>query len=140
MPKLRFNVAIAKLTELNNHLTARYPSGGAPRSVIEPLVLMLAPLAPHVSEELWSRLGHEGSLAHGPFPEAEAALLVDETVEVPVQVNGKVRARVVVPTGTDAAGLEAAARADAKVGDLLAGKTVRKVIAVPGRMVNFVVG
>jgi leucyl-tRNA synthetase len=140
MAKLRFNVAIAKLTELNNHLTARYPSGGVPRPVAEALVLMLAPFAPHVSEELWTRLGHPTSLAHGPFPEADPALLVDDTVEVPVQVNGKVRARVTVPTGTDAEALEAAARADAKVADLLSGKTVRKVIAVPGRMVNFVVG
>jgi leucyl-tRNA synthetase len=139
MEKLRFNVAIAKVTELNNHLTVRYPSGGVPRSVAEPLVLMLAPLAPHVAEELWSRLGHTSSLAHGPFPEADPAYLVDETVEVPVQVNGKVRARVVVPTGADADALEAAARADARVADLLAGATVRKVIAVPGRMVNFVV-
>ncbi len=140
MEKLRFNVAIAKITELNNHLTARYPSGRVPRAVAEPLVQMLAPLAPHVAEELWSRLGHGSSLAHGPFPEADPAYLVDETVEVPVQVNGKVRTRVVVPTGLDAAALEAAARADGRVGELLDGATVRKVIAVPGRMVNFVVG
>ncbi len=93
-----------------------------------------------MAEELWSRLGHESSLAHGPFPEADPAYLVDETVEVPVQVNGKVRARVVVPTGLDAAALEAAARADGRVAELLDGATVRKVIAVPGRMVNFVVG
>jgi leucyl-tRNA synthetase len=140
MDDLRFNVSIAKVTELNNHLTGRYPEGGVPRSVIEPLVLMLAPLAPHVAEELWSRLGHAESLAHAPFPEPDPAYLVDETVEVPVQVNGKVRARVTVPTGADREALEAAARADAKVAELLAGATVRKVVAVPGRLVNFVVG
>ncbi|HEX8804932.1 MAG TPA: leucine--tRNA ligase, partial [Acidimicrobiales bacterium] len=140
MDKLRFNVSVAKITELNNHLTATYPSGGTPRAVVEPLVLMLAPLAPHVAEELWSRLGHPSSLAREPFPEADPALLVDDTVEVPVQVNGKVRARVTVPAGADASTLEAAARADARVTALLADATVRKVVTVPGRLVNFVVG
>jgi leucyl-tRNA synthetase len=139
MEKMRFNVAIAKVTELNNHLTARYPEGGVPRDVIEPMVLLLSPLAPHVSEELWSRLGHRDSLATEPFPEADPALLVDETVELPVQVNGKVRARVHVPADADAATLEAAARADERVAALLDGTTVRKVVAVPGRLVNFVV-
>jgi leucyl-tRNA synthetase len=140
MEDLRFNVSIAKITELNNHLTARYPSGGVPRSVIEPLVLLLAPLAPHISEELWSRLGHPESLAREPFPSADPALLVEDTVEVPVQINGKVRGRVTVPAGAEQAVLEAAARADERVGALLADATVRKVIAVPGRLINFVVG
>ncbi len=140
MDKLRFNVAIAKITELVNHLTPRYPDGGVPRGVAEPLVLLLAPLAPHVAEELWSRLGHPESLAGEAFPEADPALLVDETVEIPVQVNGKVRGRVRVPVGADRDALEAAARADAKVAALLAGATVRKVVAVPDRLVNFVVG
>jgi len=139
MEKLRFNTSIAKITELNNHLTARYPDGGVPRDVAEPLVLMLAPLAPHVSEELWARLGHRDSLATEPFPEADPALLVDETVEIPVQVNGKLRGKVVVPADADAAAVEAAARADERVAALLAGRTVRKVVAVPGRLVNFVV-
>jgi leucyl-tRNA synthetase len=140
MDKLRFNVSIAKITELNNHLTARYPQGGVPRAVVEPLVLLLAPLAPHVSEELWARLGHPDSLASEPFPEADPALLVDETVEIPVQVNGKVRLRVHVPADADGAGVEAAARADAAVAELLAAHTVRRVVAVPGRLINFVVG
>ena len=74
------------------------------------------------------------------FPSADLRYLVSETIEVPVQVNGKVRSRIVVPTDTDAAGLEAAARADEKVAALLGGATVRKVVAVPGRLVNFVVG
>jgi leucyl-tRNA synthetase len=139
MEKMRFNVSIAKITELNNLLTARYPDGGVPRSVVEPLVLLLAPLAPHVSEELWSRLGHPDSLATEPFPQADPALLVDETIEIPVQVNGKVRTRVHVPADADAAAVEAAARADDKVAALLDGATVRKVIAVPGRLINFVV-
>jgi leucyl-tRNA synthetase len=140
MDKLRFNVGIAKITELVNHLTARYPGGAVPREVAEPLVLLLAPLAPHVAEELWSRLGHPDSLAAEPFPEADPALLVDETVEIPVQVDGKVRARIHVPVGSGREALEAAARADEKVAALLAGRTVRKVVAVPDRLVNFVVG
>jgi leucyl-tRNA synthetase len=139
MEKMRFNVAIAKITELNNHLTARYPDGGVPRDVIEPMVLLLSPLAPHIGEELWSRLGHPDSLATEPFPVADPALLVDETVEVPVQVNGKVRARVHVPAGADYATMEAAARADERVAALLDGATVRKVVAVPGRLINFVI-
>ena len=103
-------------------------------------MLLLAPLAPHVSEELWSRLGHPDSLASEPMPVADPALLVDETVEVPVQINGKVRTRIDVPADADAAAMESAARADDKVAALIDGKTVRKVVAVPGRMVNFVVG
>jgi leucyl-tRNA synthetase len=139
MEKLRFNVSIAKITELSNHLTARYPAGGVPRSVAESLVLLLAPLAPHISEELWSRLGHPGSLAYEPFPEADPALLVEEMVEIPVQINGKLRAKVTVPTGADEATMEAAARADDRVAALLADGTLRKVVAVPGRLINFVV-
>jgi leucyl-tRNA synthetase len=140
MEQMRFNVSIARITELNNHLTARYPAGGVPRAVAEPLVLLLAPLAPHVAEELWSRLGHPDSLASEPFPVADPALLVDETVEIPVQVNGKVRTRVHVPADADEAAVEAAARADERVAALLEGATVRRVVAVPGRLVNFVVG
>ncbi|MBN9618625.1 MAG: leucine--tRNA ligase, partial [Actinobacteria bacterium] len=136
---LRFNTSIARVTELNNAVTAAYPDGGAPRAVAESLVLMLAPLAPHAAEELWSRLGHEESLAWTPFPEADPALLSDDTVEIPVQVNGKVRSVIVVPADADAAALEAAARADAKVVAALDGRETRRVITVPGRLVNFVV-
>ncbi|MEQ1785471.1 MAG: leucine--tRNA ligase [Acidimicrobiales bacterium] len=139
METLRFNTSIARITELNNHLTARFPNGGVPREVAEPLVLMLAPLAPHAAEELWQRLGHEGSLTWVPFPEADPALLVDETVEIPIQLKGKVRARITVPMGLSADDLEAAARADDAVAALLADATVRKVIAVPDKLVNFVV-
>ena len=106
----------------------------------EPLALLLAPLAPHLGEELWSRLGHSSSLAHEPFPTADETWLVDDTVEIPVQVNGKVRSRVVVPADADRDAIEAAARADDKVAALVAGATVRKVIVVPAKMVNFVVG
>ncbi|GGK53178.1 leucine--tRNA ligase [Nocardia camponoti] len=134
---LRDNTAGAKLIELTNHLTKHYPEG-APRAAVEPLVLMLAPLAPHVAEELWERLGHNGSLAHGPFPTADPALLVADSVEYPIQVKGKVRSRIQVPADADAAAIEAAALSDEKVVALLEGNAPRKVIVVPGKMVNIV--
>jgi leucyl-tRNA synthetase len=136
---LRFNTSIARITELNNAVTAAYPDGGAPRELAEALVLMLAPLAPHLAEELWSRLGHPSSLAWAPFPEADEALLVDETVEIPVQVNGKLRAVIHLPADADAGAMEAAARADDRVAAALDGRETRRVVAVPGRLVNFVV-
>lgn len=134
---LRNNTAAAKLIEYTNHLTKEHRDS-MPRAAVEPLVLMVAPLAPHLAEELWLRLGHTASLAHGPFPEADPAYLVDDTVEYPVQVNGKVRGRVVVAADADADTLKAAAIADDKVRAFLAGATPRKVIVVPGRLVNLV--
>jgi len=138
MQTLRFNIAIAKITGLTNHLTTTYADGGVPVAVAESLVLMLAPLAPHAAEELWSMLGHPESLTWQAFPVADPAYLVDDTVEIPVQVNGKVRATVVVPADADAAGMETAARADDKIAAHLDGRSVRKVITVPGRLINFV--
>jgi leucyl-tRNA synthetase len=141
MDELSFNTAIARLFELNNRLTQVVgETGEAPEEVVVPLVLMTAPLAPHAAEELWERLGHEQSLVHEDFPIADPALLTVETVEIAVQLNGKVRARLTVPSGLDEAATEAAARADERVAALLDGKTVRKVAPVPGRLVNFVVG
>jgi leucyl-tRNA synthetase len=133
---LRNNTAAAKLIEYTNHLTKE---GVSARAAVEPLVLMVAPLAPHLAEELWRRLGHETSLAHGPFPVADERYLVDDTVELPVQVNGKVRGKITVAADADKAALEAAARADEKVLAFLAGATPKKVIVVPGRLVNLVV-
>ncbi len=136
---LRFNTSIARITELNNAVVAAYPAGGVPRPVAETLVLMLAPLAPHIAEELWSRLGHSESLAWEAFPVADPALLVDDLIEIPVQVNGKVRAVVTVPADADADTLQAAARADAKVVAALDGRSAKRVVTVPGRLVNFVI-
>jgi leucyl-tRNA synthetase len=135
---LRNNTAIAKLIEYTNHLTKEHRDS-VPRVAVEPLVLMLAPLAPHMAEELWLRLGHTTSLARGPFPAADPAYLVEDTVEYPVQVNGKVRGRVVVAPGAGDDTLKAAALADERVRAFLAGATPRKVIVVPGRLVNLVV-
>ncbi len=97
---LRNNTAAAKLIEYTNHLTKQ---GVTARAAFEPLVLMVAPLAPHLAEELWQRLGHDTSLAHGPFPVADPQYLVEDTVEYPVQVNGKVRGRITVAADADAA-------------------------------------
>jgi leucyl-tRNA synthetase len=135
---LRNNTAVAKLIEYTNHLTKQHRDS-VPRAAVEPLVLMLAPLAPHMAEELWSRLGHTTSLAHGPFPVADPNYLVEDTVEYPVQVNGKVRGHITVAADADADILEAAALADDKVQAFLAGATPKKVIVVPGRLVNLVV-
>lgn len=135
---LRNNTAAAKLIEYTNHLTKEHRDA-VPRAAVEPLVLMLAPLAPHMAEELWLRLGHQTPLAHGPFPVADPAYLVDDTVEYPVQVNGKVRGRVLVAADADQDTLKAAALADEKVQAFLAGANPRKVIVVPGRLVNLVV-
>ncbi len=137
--ELRFNTAGAKLIELNNHVTKVY--GGAeatPRELVEPLVLMLAPLAPHLAEELWKRLGHADSLVHGPFPVVDEKYLVEDSVEYPIQVNGKVRSRVTVPADADKDAVQAAALADEKVAALVGDGTPRKVIVVPGRLVNIV--
>lgn len=136
---LRFNTAVAKLTELNNLITKTYSSAsGSPRVLVEPLVLMVAPLTPHLAEELWSRLGHEESLAHGPFPEADEQYLVEDTVEYPIQFNGKVRSRVVVPASAGQDEVRSAALADEKIRAALQGAEPRKVIIVPGRLVNVV--
>ncbi len=135
---LRNNTAAAKLIEYTNHLTKQHV-GDVPRAAVEPLVLMVAPLAPHLAEELWQRLGHDGSLAHGPFPVADESYLTVDTAEYPVQVNGKVRGRITVPADADADTLEAAALADEKVQAFLAGATPKKVIVVAGRLVNLVV-
>jgi leucyl-tRNA synthetase len=132
---LRNNTAAAKLIEYTNHLTK---SGVSARAALQPLVLMVAPLAPHLAEELWCRLGNDVSLAHGPFPVADPAYLVTDTVEYPVQVNGKVRGHIVVAADAGRDVLEAAALADEKVAAFLAGATPKKVIVVPGRLVNLV--
>ncbi len=133
---LRNNTAIAKLIEYTNHLTKQSITA---RAALEPLVLMAAPVAPHLAEELWRRLGHTESLAHGPFPHADPQHLAQDTAEYPVQVNGKVRGHITIAADADRDALEAAALADEKVTAFLAGATPKKVIVVPGRLVNLVV-
>jgi leucyl-tRNA synthetase len=133
---LRFNTAIAKLIELNNVVTR---SGApAPREVAEPLVLMLAPFAPHAAEELWSRLGHGQSLAYEPFPAADPGLLVEETVTCVVQVAGKLRDRIKVPSSIGEDELRSLALATEGVRRALAGRAVRTVIVRAPRLANVV--
>ena len=135
---LRDNTVVAKLIEYVNHLTKAYPDD-VPRELVTPLVLMLAPLAPHLAEELWRLLGHDETIAYELFPEFDEKWLVDDEVELPVQINGKVRARITVAADASKEDLVAAAKADAKIAGHLEGKTVVKEIVVPGRMVNLVV-
>jgi leucyl-tRNA synthetase len=134
LDELRFNTAIAKLIELTNTLT---PLPVASREAIEPLVLMVAPFAPHLAEELWSKLGHGDSLAYAGFPVADPAQLKADSVTYPVQVNGKVKERIeVAPEASETEVREAALIA---VADVLAGRDPKKVIVVPGRLVSVVV-
>lgn len=135
MAGLRFNTAIAKITELNNHVTKLRE---VPRSVVETLVLLIAPLAPHVAEELWRKLGHEETVVYEPFPVADPAYLVDETVTCVVQIKGKVKARLVVSPSVSDADLEAAALAEPVVVKALGGAGVRKVIVRAPKLVNIV--
>ena len=139
MDGLRFNTAIAKLIELNNALTQEAAAtGSTPLEIASPMIHMLAPLCPHMAEELWGRLGHSQTLTFEPFPVFDPQLLIDDTFEYPVQINGKVRSRLVVPTGTDLATVQALVLSDPKVLAALGGQTPKKVVVVPGRMVNLV--
>ncbi|MBI4581382.1 MAG: leucine--tRNA ligase, partial [Planctomycetes bacterium] len=139
MENLRFNTAIAALIELNNALKADRPA----RQIAEPFVLLLSPIAPHLTEELWQRLRGDAwthSVSAEAWPAYDEALTVEAEVEVPVQVNGKVRSRITLPADAakDETQLHEAALADEKIARELAGKTVRKVVCIPGRMVNIV--
>ncbi|MCA1217663.1 leucine--tRNA ligase [Streptomyces sp. 8L] len=133
---LRFNTAVAKITELNNHLTKT--GGPVARPVAERLVLLVAPFAPHIAEELWHRLGHTDSVVHQDFPVADPAYLVDETVTCVVQVKGKVKARLEVSPSVQDADLEALALADPAVVAALGGAGIRKVIVRAPKLVNIV--
>jgi len=136
---LRFNTAIARLMELTT-TAARISadSGALPRSLAEPLVLMVAPLAPHIAEELWARLGHAGSLAYAEFPEADPALARAPEVTLPVQVNGRTRFRIEVPAGATTEDVERIVTAHPDYGQYAAGGRVERLVIVPDRIVNIV--
>ena len=152
--RLAFNTAISRMMEFTNFMSGQETRS---KSVLESFVILLSPFAPHFAEELWNTLkmpdasearlfekagllnGREITLAYEPWPSYDPAILVEETIEIPIQVNGKLRAKIIVPANSDAESLEAASRADELVQNQLDGKTVVKVIVVPGRMVNFVV-
>ncbi|UQV56136.1 leucine--tRNA ligase [Corynebacterium pseudodiphtheriticum] len=135
---LRVNTVVAKLIEYVNYLTKNYPDG-APRAAVEPIAVMVAPVAPHIAEELWTRLGHEGTITFVPFPSFDEKYLVDDEIELPVQVNGKVKSRVQVAADVSQDDAVAAALADDKVLAAIGEKSVVKKIVVPGRMINLVV-
>ncbi|MCC7406570.1 MAG: class I tRNA ligase family protein [Phycisphaeraceae bacterium] len=137
MDSMSFNVAIAALIELNNELVGRET---LERELAEPIVLCLSPMAPHMAEELWKLLGHTASLSREKWPTYDPAMLVEDQIEYPVQINGKLRGRVTVPADADPKAVEKAVLADEKIAGLVAGKTVRKVIVVPGKLINLVVG
>lgn len=135
---LRINTVVAKAIEYVNYLTKTY-SKGAPREAVEPLAIMVAPVAPHIAEELWKRLGHEGTITFEQFPSYEEKWLKDDEVELPVQINGKVRARIMVPTDATQDQIVEIALAEPTVQSHLEGKNLFKQIVVPGRMVNLVI-
>jgi leucyl-tRNA synthetase len=133
---MRFNTALSALMELVNEA---HKAERLPRALVEGLVLSLSPFAPHLAEELWQRLGHEKTLAYEPWPAYDPELVKDDMVTVAVQVNGKLRATIEAPAEADQAAILAAARAHEKVQGYLEGKTLRREIVVPGKLVNFVV-
>jgi leucyl-tRNA synthetase len=133
---LRFNTAIAQLMVFTNEMT---PLTRRSRALIEPFLLLLAPFAPHLAEELWSRLGHRESLAHGEWPVWDPGLVVDEMVTVAVQVNGKLRATLELPRGSDEATAREAALADDRVRRYLNGGEIKKLVYVPDKLVSLVV-
>jgi leucyl-tRNA synthetase len=134
---LRFNTAIAALMELTN---AAYKWEAVPNTVAEHLILLLAPFAPHFAEELWARLGHGDSLAYAPWPTLDERYLKADTLEIAVQVNGKVRGRLTIPAAANEAQVLELARNDENVSRHLSGKSLRRAIYVPGRIINFVIG
>ena len=136
---LRFNTAISKLIELNNALTIYVnEAGSTPREVAETVTQMLSPLCPHIAEEIWQRLGRTESLTYMPFPKADPQMLVHDTIEIPVQVNGKMRSKLSVAADVSDDELRSLAMADEKVIQMLAGATPIKIIVVPKRLVNIV--
>jgi leucyl-tRNA synthetase len=134
---MRFNTAISAMMTFTNHMTQLEVR---PKQVLDTFVLLLAPYAPHIAEELWAALGHTHTLAYERWPSYDPALTAADEIEIPVQVNGKVRAKLMVAADIDDKALEVAALADAKVQEHVGGKTVKMVKVVPKRLVSVVVG
>jgi leucyl-tRNA synthetase len=132
---LRFNTAISQLMVFINEA---YKVGEVPRKFAEGFLQLLSPVCPHIAEELWSKLGHHESITFSTWPTFDESKLVDNEIEIVIQVNGKVRAKKMVPVGSSKEQLEELAKADEAIQAQLAGKTIRKVIAVPGKLVNIV--
>ncbi|MGE7762660.1 leucine--tRNA ligase [Peribacillus sp. NPDC097895] len=133
--ELKFNTAISQLMVFINDA---YKADSLPKVYIEGFVKLLAPVAPHIAEELWSKLGHSESITYGTWPAFDEAKLVDNEVEIVIQINGKVKAKLMVPTDTTKERLQEIAMGDDAIKEQIDGKTIRKVIAVPGKLVNIV--
>jgi leucyl-tRNA synthetase len=139
LQNLRFNTAIARLMELNTHAAKlAAAAGGLPRELAEPLVLMVAPFAPHIAEELWSKMGHAASLAYEPFPQFDESLAVQRVVTLPVQIDGKMRFRVEVMADAGEEEIAEATAGHPEYARHTEGATVSRVVIVPGRVVNIV--
>ena len=136
MNNLRFNTAIARITELNNEITKL--QSPTPKAIAEPLVLLLAPLTPHIAEELWEKLGHETSVVYAKFPVPDEMLLVEEEVEIPIQINGKVKSKIKVDSNATDETLQEKALADKKIESLLGLNDPKKIIVISGKLVNIV--
>ena len=136
---MAFNTGISAMMVFMNEAEDFAKAGALSKEYLKKFVLCLAPFAPHLGEELWEYLGGEKTLAYEPWPVYDPAALVEDEIEIPVQVMGKLRGRVKIPVAATPAEMEEAAKADAEVAKFLEGKTIVKVIAVPKRMVNFVV-
>jgi leucyl-tRNA synthetase len=137
MEELRYNTSIAALMELVNTLRTE---SCTQRTLVEGLIIMLAPFAPHFAEESWERLGHTTSVFNARWPEWTEALTVEDQVEVVIQVSGRTRSRVSVPRDAEQGAVVEAAQRDAAVRRFTEGKEVRKVVYVPNRLLNLVVG
>jgi leucyl-tRNA synthetase len=134
-----FNKAIAKLYEFTNTLSKANASTPAMKHAIRKLAQLMSPMVPHIAESIWTYQGGAGLCAEAPWPKADPALLIDDTVTLPIQINGKRRAEISVPKDMAVAEVEKIALADEAVVKFLAGQPVKKIIVVPGRIVNVVV-
>jgi leucyl-tRNA synthetase len=134
---LAFNTAISAMMVLSNHLNGMET---VPREAAEKLVLLVSPFAPHLGEELWKKLGHDQSLAYEPWPSFDEALVTEDTIELPVQVNGKVRSRIAISRSASEENARAAALAAEGIAAFTEGKTIKKFVYVPGKIANLVVG
>ncbi len=137
LENMKYNTAIAAMMEFVNEATSWTSRS---KRALSTFVLLLSPFAPHLAEELWSKLDHADTLAYEPWPVHDPALLVEDRIEIPVQVNGKLRGRIRISPGASAADIIATAKADPNVQAHLAGKAVKKEICIPGKLVNLVVG
>jgi leucyl-tRNA synthetase len=134
-----FNKSVAALYAFTNTLSKSKAGGGAKRDAMRTMAQLMSPMVPHLAEEVWAMLGGEGLVARAPWPKADPALLVEDNVTLPIQINGKRRAEISVPKTMPAAEVEKIALADEDVVRFLAGQPVKKIIVVPGRIINVVV-